>query len=699
MNIFKDNFLKYLKAGYSVIPDIGKKPCVKKWQEYCTRQPNKNEIDEWVGKFPNANIAICCGEQSGVIALDFDELDPEIIKIIEPLLPPSPVERVGSKGFVRFFQWNGEPTQVLHVKDDSQKNGKRVVLEILSNKKKVTIAPSIHPDTKKPYVWTDKELLDIDKKDLPKFPPMLVAHLQSKLQILDATSYSSSEKKITEGRHLSLSTFLRSKTGSPHTIIGMVEELIQFDKNNHEKSYFSDSTEQEFEDERMNALMFYNNHIRSINLKRQDESKELELPIMQNDFAVIDRLIKNDLKEEKVLLPKPTGLIKEIYDYILTRSYIEQPVFALSAAMILVGTLCSRKVVFQNTTPNLYLLNIADSGSGKDSCQKAVIDLIIRIKAHQKILGATTYPSEASIVKDIDIKPTRLDIIDECSTFLKSASKGGADYASGMGDTLCELYSCSNSYYLGKSLASTSLNVGAIHRPHLNLLCSTTYRGINESMSMTALEKGLFARFLVFFGENNQVGKRVISKEKPDEDMLEKLKYWLNYEDMKINSPAIVIGCYRSANDLLTKYHKKFDEMRLEAKSDSYKRPIAARLYQHMMKLALISAVSNAELYSKPIVSVQDVEFAHQLVLYYYQNIVGFVKDNLFESARGMKLNKILKIIKEAGEKGLTNTQLAQKCSNFPVYERMDIIKDLKEGNRIEIEPCEGNVYKFIYVG
>lgn len=69
---------------------------IKKWQEYCSRQPNQEEIQEWVG-YKDANIAIALGEASGVIALDFDETDPEIIKIIEPLLPDSPVERFGKK--------------------------------------------------------------------------------------------------------------------------------------------------------------------------------------------------------------------------------------------------------------------------------------------------------------------------------------------------------------------------------------------------------------------------------------------------------------------------------------------------------------------------------------------------------------------------------------------------------------------------
>ena len=49
------------------------------------------------------------------------------------------------------------------------------------------------------------------------------------------------------------------------------------------------------------------------------------------------------------------------------------------------------------------------------------------------------------------------------------------------------------------------------------------------------------------------------------------------------------------------------------------------------------------------------------------------------------KLNKVLNIIKEAGSKGLRNDELANKCKFLTTFEKTDIIKDLKEANRISI--------------
>lgn len=708
MSIFSDNCIQYLKKGFSVIPDSGKKPIVKDWTKYCDSQPTQEEIKEWCETIPTANIAVCMGKQSGIIALDFDEQDPDIIKIIEPLLPDSPVERIGSKGFVRFFQYSGEANQNVYIKDPNQKNGKRIVLEVLSHGKKVTIAPSIHPKTNKPYIWSKGDLLDINVKDLPKFPPMLIPHLQSKLQILESTSYETN--KITEGRNISLTNYVTKLLKQPHTVNSIVDNLVEFDKANHEVPLFSDNKEQESNNENYNALMFYLNHVKYVNKKRIREGKPLELPIFNNEIDILQNLNTNRKLDIIKELPEPTGLLKEISEYILNNSYIEQPAFALSASLILLGTLASRKFLFQNTTPNLYLLNIADSGSGKDSCQQLIKDILFKIKAGQKLLGATAYPSEASIIQNIDVSPVRLDIIDEASTFLSAATKGGNSYAQGIGDTLCELFSCSNSYYLGKSLASSNHKVGAVHRPHINLLCSTTYRGINESISITSLEKGLFARFLVFFGDNEKEGKRLFKKKPVEQDILDRLSYLYNFSNpnvkegnfSKYNQPSYKIPLTRQANDRLTEIHKEFDKMRIEAKKDQFNKPIIARLYQQMLKIVMISAISNIEVDGLPVVKPNDVEFGYKLIKYYYQNIKSFVKDNMYESQREMKLNKVLNYIKQAGDEGLTNVELAQKCKFLSTNERIEYIKDLKEANRIMMKSDDENnnvSYRFFYLG
>ena len=302
MSIFSKNCLDYLKKGFSVIPDYGKKPIVKSWTQYSKRQPTQAEIKQWCEEYSKANISVMCGKQSGIIALDFDETDPEIIKAIEHLLPESPVERIGKKGWVRFFQYSGESSKDLFRIKDGKKS---VVVELLSDKKKVTIPPSIHPDTNKEYRWSEEwSLLDLSVDELPKLPPFLFDRLKEKLEIFNTTSYDD-KPKVVEGRNLSLSTFTGNLIRKPHTLLGAIDDLVTFDKSNHKKPLFSDTNETKFNDPNFNALIFYMNHLTSINNKRLDNNEKLELPILNSEVNVIDNMLNQ--KKNKTKLPEPTG--------------------------------------------------------------------------------------------------------------------------------------------------------------------------------------------------------------------------------------------------------------------------------------------------------------------------------------------------------------------------------------------------------
>ena len=119
MQLYREYAKEYVDSGYSVIPDKfgGKHPLIKGWTNFCTELPSDSDISNWSNSFNEANLAVCLGEASGIIALDFDCEDEEIIKAIEHILPDSPCAKVGSKGWTRFFRYNGEVTSNLKFND------------------------------------------------------------------------------------------------------------------------------------------------------------------------------------------------------------------------------------------------------------------------------------------------------------------------------------------------------------------------------------------------------------------------------------------------------------------------------------------------------------------------------------------------------------------------------------------------------
>ena len=177
MNLFKTNYEAYIRQGLSVIPDkFGTKlPAIKGWSAFCSKLPSNEEIEGFC-KIENSNISMCLGEASGIIALDVDSTDQRILDIVVPMLPSSPVEKIGAKGFTRFFRFNGENSMTVKF------NGE-MVLEVLSEGKKTTMPPSRHPSGVDYRYTTTETLLTVNKNDLPYFPPFLLANIESKLRL------------------------------------------------------------------------------------------------------------------------------------------------------------------------------------------------------------------------------------------------------------------------------------------------------------------------------------------------------------------------------------------------------------------------------------------------------------------------------------------------------------------------------------
>src|SRR4051794_40786856 len=102
----------YWEAGLPAIPLHWqeKRPILNSWQTYGERFPTTDEMVQWLDRFPWGNIGLPLGPCSGVVAIDIDTPDANLQKLITDLCPPSPWHRVGAKGAVMAFRFNGEKT-------------------------------------------------------------------------------------------------------------------------------------------------------------------------------------------------------------------------------------------------------------------------------------------------------------------------------------------------------------------------------------------------------------------------------------------------------------------------------------------------------------------------------------------------------------------------------------------------------------
>ncbi|MEI6537336.1 MAG: bifunctional DNA primase/polymerase, partial [Verrucomicrobiaceae bacterium] len=141
------------------------------WQKYRTELPKDFLIKVW-SNWPDANVGIVTGTvvtvkavkdnkvvmlKFIVVAIDFDTDDYDTLQELEASLPYSGVRKKGRRGHTSFYLAPvGTP------------GFRTPIVELLTDTRQTVIAPSIHPDTGKPYIWTTAQtLLNTPAHDLP----------------------------------------------------------------------------------------------------------------------------------------------------------------------------------------------------------------------------------------------------------------------------------------------------------------------------------------------------------------------------------------------------------------------------------------------------------------------------------------------------------------------------------------------------
>lgn len=166
-NVFVRHAKAYFDAGMSVIPlrYRDKRPFFEGWQEFAAKLPTPEQQAQWLDMYTDCNMGLVLGPQSRVCVIDIDTEDPELIELIESLIPESPWKRVGKKGAVYAYKYTGHKT--FRIKTEQGLS----LVELLSTGTQVVLPPSIHPETQRAYeancnLW---EVID----QLPELDPQI----------------------------------------------------------------------------------------------------------------------------------------------------------------------------------------------------------------------------------------------------------------------------------------------------------------------------------------------------------------------------------------------------------------------------------------------------------------------------------------------------------------------------------------------
>jgi hypothetical protein len=164
---FGNTAAKFWAARFSVTPVRGKAAFVPGWQHHLNGPPKAATCQSLILSHSEENLGVLTGgpileNKWRLIAVDGD--DDELVRVIEAIVGTTPCSKVGKKGRTDFLRysadWKLKSTQIR----DAKGKGK---VDILGPGKMTVVPPSIHPETRKPYRWLGKSLLEVDRDELP----------------------------------------------------------------------------------------------------------------------------------------------------------------------------------------------------------------------------------------------------------------------------------------------------------------------------------------------------------------------------------------------------------------------------------------------------------------------------------------------------------------------------------------------------
>lgn len=602
--IYASYAYKYLESGFGVFPcePKSKKAFLKNWSQYCNDTSiGSQDVDFWAEEYPKSNIGLPLGSQNGVIAIDIDTNDQDVIAKI----PRSPYVKVGAKGETRFFKYDPN----LRARKFNYKGS--MAIEILTAGNQTIMPPSIHPNGK-PYRWigTSGDICNsIHDEPLPELPIGWIDELEAFL----AESGSAAPVPATlviAGRNNKLKDICSAKVFAGASPEEVIRELVEYDKNNHIPPLFSDANEGFFakspDDLEKNARKFYTSIATGIWKK---DPSTLRFDQTKLDIQ-LEKMELEEVSDYKIAIPEYDIPQKSFFTYFMKwcrlNSNSNIDALSLGGAIALLSAVLGNRVRASfgqyDVRPNLFVFNIAPSGCGKSTPQ----NLIKKLVGSAPYYRGSMFKSVSALIDGLPKQQEQLHVLDEASSLLRNINSR-SEFLSEISNTLRELYSCSHSFFSGINSKASGFEHGACHNPYITILASTTNKEFDGHTTSQSVDGGFMPRFLFF--RQDAVGDYHNSyNEKESRDILDNLKTYIKVVEETFpklkKSRLDAHNNFSQETDWGNIYEpteirvseeamEYFKELQREAFKENAERnsPFYARKIEHVCKLAILSAV------------------------------------------------------------------------------------------------------------
>jgi len=635
MNELLDAAIAYAAMGWHIFPckPHQKVPATLHGVKDATTDPDK--IRAWWAKWPEANIALACGEASGVYVVDVDvdkEKGVNGFSALSELGPtPKTVKQNTPRGGAHYFFKAAVPPR--------NKNGFRTGIDIRGEGYYVVLAPSSNgvggyawenpPDTTELAEWPEQYRPEPEKPrlawDMPRTAPRMPAGASEVRARASAylakcepavqghsghAALLKAARVLVEGFALSQSEALDilwseyNPRCSPPWDQGKAADRRDFERKVTEALKTPKAPAGHLADAGQNmtdAQLEVGRKAAAALLESAKPKPKAAADPAGKTFAIPDHLFN---------VP---GLISKVMDYCLQTAPYPNRALAFAGALALQAFLCSRKVRTEgDIRPNLYLLALAPSGAGKDWPRKLNKEILFRA-GYADAVG-DRFASAEGIEDEIFRSPALLFQTDEFDGLIQAMSKTGEPLYENMLGMLLTMYGSASSYHYRRKKAGDQTG-GAVCNPHLNLFGTAIpihfYGALNDRM----LTNGLFSRMLIIDAATKRKGQPsgIID---PPESIVGIAKWWKDRNpggDLATANPVpVTVPAKPEAAAIFDGLRNECDkEYNAAGSEDEVRRTVYSRICEMAQKLALIYAASADA--GEPVIDGQAARWAAEL--------------------------------------------------------------------------------------
>lgn len=447
---------------------------------------------------------------------------------------------------------------------------------------------------------------------------------------------------------------------------------------------------------------------------------DFEIPTPALDIAHVD-------------LKRPPGFVGEVAAWIEANSRRPREHLSVASALLAVANLVGLRYTDDRdgVTANMFIFCIAGSGTGKDSQQTCVQDILQAARIERAMHGSIK--SEQEVVRNMVRNQASFYVIDEIGFFLKkikNAQKTGtSSYLEGVVGCLMSAYSKANKFYLVtgdmkeeirktlkqelrqlegqenpspgmvSKIATLKQHLetidSGIKKPFISLIGYATPQTFDEAVDFYNATNGFIGRSMIFVEHvmNPPLKKNFKPVPMPDamrltcENLYSGGRYDMTlFERVEYYEDRDTIPSSPEALDLLGKAIDAFEEMADEHTAATGLEALALRAYEQVSKISLILAapqgLRTAEhvLWAYALVR-RDIEYKMRLVTSNDRE-----KDSPVMALRAKLMNLI------SGDDGET---LGVICNRLRKYRKADIEKALDEMVKAKIAVVVESRHRF----